>query len=240
MSWFGEKIRDPKTGLFRHKGDNGRTELFGPLKFRTELKRDCSRTAISRCNHMCPLCRGSQPGCLKTGRTQKKLRIYEESVSRATIKLIHLNNINISDIKFFCTLASLYYLRTFTFRFGNPSKVFFSLYKQSLSVVRRPTYPAQSIAFKNKLDTEPFMTWKREGRYVVLSKKQEKKLLCIGGISKILAARFFINHSFYSQYMFRRFFGQNSIWRLIRAGEFGILQEYKNMPKYCSNSHFGE
>lgn len=238
MSWFGQKIRDEDTGLFRNKKDIGRTKLFGPFQYSTELKGDFNKKTISRCHHSCPLCHGSEPGCFSTSRTQKKITKLEASILSAETNLIHDNEKSMRNVQFFRTLASLYYLRTFTFRFGNPSRVFFSLYTQKLTVMRHPRYPEKSIAFQNKIDSKPFLTWKREGRYVVLSKRQERKLLCLGGISKILAARFFINHSFYSQHMFRRFFGKNSIFCLFRASGFGLIEEYKTFPEYPSTYYF--
>jgi hypothetical protein len=240
MSWFGEKFRDRDTGLFRNKKDIGRTNLSGPFQYSLELKGKNSKKTISRCHHSCPFCHGSEPGCFSTSRTQKKITKYEASILSAETKLIQFNEKSMRNVQFFQTLASLYHLRTFTFRFGNPSRVFFSLYKQNLTVVRHPRYPKISIAFQNKIDSKPFLTWKKEGKYVVLSKRQKRKLLCLGGISKILAARFFINHSFYSPYMFRRFFGKNSIFCLFQAGGFSLIEEYKTFPEYCSTYYFNE
>jgi hypothetical protein len=127
-------IKDPVTGFIRSKGDTGRSGLHGGHPHVSQLPKCTYITLKSRCPPECLLCGGDEPGCQGGSvRREIKLRRYEASVNYTEQKLRRDNAGYMRDIGFFRTLAFLYYLRTFTFSFRNPSQVFFSLYDQSLT-----------------------------------------------------------------------------------------------------------
>jgi hypothetical protein len=239
---FTEKQkRDSKTGLSRSKNDVGRSCYYGPLTYEYESPAN-GLILKSRCPFDCPICKGREPGCQGSPeRTEKNLSIYQASVARAEQKLRQENDGYKRHLVFFRTLAYLYYLRTFTFSFRNPSQVFFSLYDQSLAVVKYPYYPEQWVAFQNRLDSSPFLTWKREKRCIVLSPNQRKSFMCIGGSSAFLAMHLVPSTQrlkvHLRSHILRRLFGQKSFRRLIQAGG---LDPNGHMHQCCSKAYFGE
>lgn len=216
-SEFSKNHRDSaKTGLSHGPHDTVRSGLSGPFIYVYK--------SPSRCTSDCLFCKGSQPGCLDGERSEKKLRIYQKSVTHVEKQLREKNDGCMRNIVFFRTFDYLYYLRTFTFTlsFGNPSQVFFSLYDQSLTVQRNPHYPVEWVAFQNRLDSSPFLTWKREKRCIVLSPKQKNTLMYLGRSARFLAMYLVPNTQRCCRdlrfHILGRFFGQKSIYRAIKAG----------------------
>ena len=234
--------KDTRTGLSRSAKDVGRSGLYGPLNYEHISPKYILVILKSRCPLNCPICKGREPGCQGSSeRKEKNLSIYQASIARAEQKLRQENDGYKRHLVFFRTLAYLYYLRTFTFSFRNPSQVFFSLYDQSLAVVRYPYYPEQWVAFQNRLDSSPFLTWKREKRCIVLSPKQRKSFMCLGGITVFLAMHFVPSTQrlkvHLRAHILRRLFGQKSFRRLIQAGG---LDPNGHMHQCCSKAYFGE
>ena len=214
-------IEDPRTGFSRSEGDIGRSDLYGP-HIHTRPSPKCTNITLkSRCRRDCPICRGEEPGCRGGSVTVGKLRRYQESVANAELKLTRDNDEYMRKIGFFRALACLYYLRTFTFSFRNLSQVFFSLYNQSLTVERNPNYPVKWVAFQNRLDSLPFLTWKTEPRCVVFSQRQKNSLICLGGSTRFLAMLLVFatqRCGYLRSHILIRLFRKKSIHRLVRAG----------------------
>lgn len=238
---------DFKTGLSHGEHDFCRIGLYGPLNYATQSPKWSSKNTISRCPLGCPICHGREPGCLGGERTERKFRQYQQSIAHAEEQLKQENNQYFRYISYFRTLGFLSYLRTFTFSFENPRRVFFSLYDQSVTVQMNPRYPKKWVAFQNKMDSSPFLTWKREKRCLVISPKQKKVFVCTGAITRFLVMRLFAppplygggatNRLRYARYqVLRLLFGKKSICRLIKAGGLN-LTDYTY--QCCSESYFG-
>ena len=211
--------KDSRTGLSHGPNDVCRS---GDPLIHVHVSPKCNFMRIrSRCPLNCPICHGREPGCLSGERKEKNLSIYQASVNDAELQLRKENDEYNRYIVFFRTLAYLHYLRAFTFSFRNTSQVFFSLYYQSLTVEKNPCYPVKCVAFQNRLDSSPFLTWKREKRCIVLSPKQRKNVICLGGSTRFLAMHL-VSANQRCEYLrfqiLRRLFGQKSIHRLIQAG----------------------
>ena len=237
--------KDSRTGLSRSAKDVGRSGLYGPLNYEHISPKYILVILKSRCPLDCLICKGRQPGCQGGWeRKEKNLSIYQASVARAEQQLRQENDGYKRHLVFFRTLAYLYYLRTFTFSFRNPSPVFFSLYDQSLAVVRYPYYPEKWVAFQNRLDSAhsaSFLTWKREKRCIVLSPKQRKSFMCLSGITTFLAVHLVPSTQRLKVYLrthiLRRLFGLKSFRRLIQAGG---LDPNGHIHQCCSKAYFGE
>ena len=186
----------------------------------------CWKIIRSGCPASCPICKGREPGCPGLWeRKPRNLHRYEESVDYAKERLGRENERQMTHLRFFRTLACLYYLRTFTFSFRVPAQVFFSLYDQNLTVQRNRHYPVIWVAFQNRLDEADVaacLKWKTEPRCVVLSQIQRKILMCLGGSTRLLAMLLVPNTQgccrYLRFYILGRLFGQKTIHRLIRAG----------------------
>jgi hypothetical protein len=239
---FTEKQkRDSKTGLSRSKNDVGRSCYYGPLTYEYESPAN-GLILKSRCPFDCPICKGREPGCQGSPeRTEKNLRIYQASVAGVELELRLENGVYEGHLVFFRTLAYLHYLQEFAFSLRNPTPVFFSLYEQSLAVVRYPWYPQKRVAFQNSLDSTPFLTWKREKRCVVLETKQIKSSMYLGGITTFLSMHLVPSTQrskvYLRSHILRRLFGQKTIHRLIQAGG---LDPNGHTPQCCSKAYFGE
>ena len=232
---------DSTTGLSRGKGDTGRSGLHGGL-IHQSVSLKCNWVILkSRCPPDCPICKGREPGC-QGGlvRRQKKIAIYLASVEYAKQELRKENDGYKRHLVFFRTLAYLHYLRAFTFSFRNPSRVFFSLYYQNLTVQRNPSYPVKWVAFQNPLDSSELLDWKREKRCIVLSPNQRKTLMCLGGSAKFLGMHLVSDTQrceYLRTHLLGRLFGPNSFGRLIKAGG---LDPNRHTHQCCSKSYFGE
>lgn len=231
---------DSRTGLSRGPNDVCRS---GDPLIHVHVSPKCNFMRIrSRCPLNCLICHGREPGCLSGDRREKNLDIYQASVNDAELELQKENAKYEKYLGFFRTLALLYYLRRFTFSsFRNPSQVFFSLYYQSLTVEKNPCYSVKWVAFQNRLDSSPFLTWKREKRCIVLSQKQRKSLICLGGSTRFLAMHL-VSANQRCEYLrfqiLRRLFGQKSIRRLIQAG--GLDPNVGSNHQCCTQYYFGE
>jgi len=226
-------IKNPKTGFSHGLHDFVRSGACGPLMSHCEfpLLKKC------RCPPDCLICGGEEPGCPGGKRTENKHRIYQESVKDAEERLLRENAKYEKHLVFFRTLEFLCYLRTFTFSSGYPGRVFFSLYDENLSVQRNPQYPVEWVAFQNRLDSFPFLTWKREKRKLVFSARQIKTMMCIGGSTRFLAMQLVSSTQKCRSYILRRIFGKNSLLRLIQAGG---LDKTNNYDGCLPQIYFGE
>jgi hypothetical protein len=242
MFKFGGKyIIDSKTGLSRSEGDTGRSGLHGPLTYIRQSSKNTFSKIISRCPQDCPICHGEEPGCQGGWeRKEKNLSRYRTSIDYAEQQLRKENSKYEKHLVFFRALAFLCYLRAFTFSSRYPSRVFFSLYYQSLAVDRNPYYPVKWVAFQNRLDSFPFLTWKREKRFIVLSPKQRKSLICLDGSTRFLVMHL-VSANQRCEYLriqiLRRLFGQKSIRRLLQAGG---LDPNDFTHQCCTKFYFGE
>jgi hypothetical protein len=244
---FSKKHRhSTKTGLKHGPHDYVRSGYHGPLDYCRLSKKSAKLTIWSRCPQSCLICRGEEPGC-KGGweRRQIKLRRYEESVEHAKERLRRENDKYMRYMCFFRTLASLFYLQLFTFFSRNPSprQVFFSLYDQSRTVERYPCYPSTvRLAFQNRLaeaHVAECLKWKTEKRWLVLSPRQRKRLMCLGGSARNLAmvlAPATQRCEHFRFHILSRLFEKKSFLRLIQAGG---LNKY-DVCTLCTVSYFGE
>lgn len=236
---------DPVTGLYRSHGDTGRSGHNGCLEYEHPSLKCYWKKKYSRCPKDCVICGGEEPGCQGGWeRKQIKLRKYQESIDYVVQNLRKDNDEYMRHLAFFRTLACLYYLRIFTLPSRNPtpSQVFFSLYDQRLTVQRNPHYPVRWLAFQNRLDEAciaSVLLWKIEKRRVVLSPKQRKNLMCLGGSTRLLVMFLVSNTQRYGHLrsnILRRLFGKKSICRLIRAGG---LDPNNHIHQCGTRSYFG-
>ncbi len=242
MAEFIKNYRiDSITGLFRGKNDVARSGLHGPLTYVKESPKCNFKKIFSRCPPHCPICHGSEPGCPGGQRTETKYREYQDSVAYVEQKLRQENDKYERYLVFYRTFALLHYLRLLTFSSGNPSQVFFSIYyyDQGVTVQRNPNYPVKWVAFQNRLNSAPILTWKREKRCLVLFLKQKKMLMCLSGSTKFLAMRLVPSIQKWGRHarssIFDRFFGRDSILRLT-----GGLDPNDDTYQHCPKYYFGE
>jgi len=242
-SWrYGQHaIQDSVTGMFRSPGDVGRSGMFEDQTY-TVFTKNRNRKLPSRCHTTCEICGGTSPGCLPGERKEKNQQNYASSVSYIVNKMKISNVHSMNRIAICRSLSCLSYLQVITLSRTLAANSFHLYFNRDVWITPRPYYPSFEVAFQNLISSEPYLTWKREPRCVVLSKRQRKNLMCLAGISQLLSKSLAYHSSARYEYMslrssiLKRLFGQNSIRRLIQAG--GLNWEELKRISSLSNFNF--
>jgi hypothetical protein len=224
-SWrYGQhSIKDTVTGMFRSPGDVGRSGMFGPQPY-TIFTKNRNLKLTSRCHTTCDLCRGTSPGCLPGDRKERNQENYASSVSYIVDKMKISNGRSMNKIAICRSLSCLSYLQVITSSRTLAANSFHLYFNQDVWITPSPSYPSFEVAFQNWVSSEPYFTWQREKRCVVISKRQKKKLVCLSGIGQLLSKRLAYHPSAYYEFkslknsILKWFFGQDSVRQLIKAG----------------------
>jgi hypothetical protein len=215
---FGVRELDQLSGFFRHPGDNGRNILFGGYPYRKISS--SGKTERSRCDELCPLCHGSEPGCFPGIRRDRNMRRYEASKRFAEQTLLEENREGLSRLELYRNMSFFYYLRKFS-----QTRIFerfrYCLNFSKENFVCKAYYPIKYIAFQNTLSGRGYLTYWREPISIVLSSRKMQKFLCISGMS-IQCAKNLLKanpdprvNKFLLNQILTRFFGSSSIRKII-------------------------
>ena len=237
-----KRKNDNSTGLFRSHHDRGRSGIFGALPHTGNTKR--GGRFKSRCPPDCKFCGGTEPGCLPGERKARNQRSYERSVLHAQTRMIESNRLSMTKLSIARTLACMFYFKSIMLGTTLTGNSFCMYLIPDVLVSQNPYYGLRAVMFQNLISSEPFLTYQREPRCVVLSCRQSRNLMCIGGISHFLARQF--THPSFSPYcikhirqcILKQLFSYRSIRRLVKRGGLNyemILMIQRNVLEFYSS-----
>jgi hypothetical protein len=220
---FGPQILDPKSGLWRHFNDRGRTGKKGETWIDSTSKK--GKKIRRRCPITCKICHGCSPGCFLQKRKEERRRITEEyEMELQTLKsknALLLRKINMIRMLVFVkhqiwTISSKLQKYRFPVEFVSNQNHGFSLYDNG-EIVKEKSFlwsGVISLDFQNRIDLWKNSTWRQEKKCVILSALQKRRQLCAGGFGKLFLEKLIPNSlPFFRMFVLKKLFGNSSIRR---------------------------
>jgi hypothetical protein len=242
---FGPQVLDPKSGLWRHFNDRGRTGKKGETWIDSTSKK--GKKLRGRCPKTCKICHGCTPGCFLKKRDVERRQIteeYEEKLqtlkSKNTLLLRKIYMIRmLSFVKHqFWTMSSMFQNYRFPVEIVSSRNHWFSLddifetvshQNQRFSlydigeIVKEKDWRWReviSLDFQNEIDLWKNSTWRHEKKCVIVSARQMRRQLCAGGLGKLLLEKLIPDSlPFFRRHILKKLFGNSSIRRLIMTGQ---------------------
>lgn len=226
---FGPQVQDPKSGLWRHFNDRGRTGKKGETWIDSTSKE--GKKIRGRCPKTCRICHGCIPGCFLQKRDVERRQIteeYEEKLQTLKSKnALFLRKIYMIRMLSFVkhqiwTMRSLFQNYRFPVEIVSSHNHGFSLYDIG-EIVKEKDWGYMeviSLDFQNDIDLWKISTWRREKKCVIVSARQKRKQLCAGGLVKLLLEKLIPNSMpFFRTHVLKKLFGNSSIRSLIMTGQ---------------------
>ena len=226
---YGPQVLDPKSGLWRHFNDRGRTGKKGETWIDSTSKK--GKNLRSRCPKTCIICHGCSPGCFLQKRDEERLQITKEydsvlqtlkSKNALLLRKIYMIRM-LSFVKHqIRTISSMIKNYRFPVEIVSSHNHGFSLYDIG-EIVKEKDYGYRgviSLDFQNEIDLWKNSTWRHEKKCVIVSARQKRRQLCAGGLGKLLLGKLIPNSlPFFRTHILKKLFGNSSIRRLIMTGQ---------------------
>lgn len=242
---FGPQVLDPKSGLWRHFNDRGRTGKKGETWVDSTSKK--GKNLRGRCPKTYKICHGCSPGCFLQKRDEERREITEkyqsvlqnlESQNALLLRKIYMIRI-LSFVKHqISTMSRMFQNYRFPVEIVSSHNHWFSLddifetvshQNQRFSlydigeIVKEKDWRWReviSLDFQNEIDLWKNSTWRYEKKCVIVSARQKRRQLCAGGLGKLLLGKLIPNSlPFFRMCVLKKLFGNSSIRRLIMTGQ---------------------
>jgi hypothetical protein len=224
---FGPQILDPKSGLWRHFNDRGRTGKEGAFSIEYTSKK--GEKFRGRCPKSCKICHGCPPGCFLKKRDEERSTITQKfELEFQTLKSTNALLLRkIYMIRMLTFVKNQIWIMSRNFRnyrfhlYGNQNHGF-SLYDFG-EIVKKKDWSLREmirVDFQNNIDLLKNSTWRQEKKCVIVSARQMRRQLCAGELGKVLVEKL-IPYSlpFLRMCLLKKLFGNSSIRSLIMTGQ---------------------
>ena len=226
---FGPQVLDPKSGLWRHFNDRGRTGKKVEIWIDSTSKK--GKKIRGRCPKTCKICHGCSPGCFLQKRKEERRRITEEyemeiqnleSKNALLLRKIYMIRM-LSFVKHqISTMSRMFQNDRFPVKIVTNQNQGFSLYDIG-EIVKEKDWRWReviSLDFQNDIDSLKHSTWRQEKKCVIVSARQMRRQLCAGGLGKLLLEKLIPNSlPFFRMVVLKKLFGNSSIRCLIMTGQ---------------------
>jgi len=240
---FGPQVLDPKSGLWRHFNDRGRTGKKGETWVDSTSKK--GKKLRGRCPKTCKICHGCSPGCFLQKRDEERRKItvkYQsklqtlKSKNALLLRKIYMIRM-LSFVKHqISTMSRMFQNYRFPVEIVTNQNQGFSLYDIGEIVKEKDCgyRGVISLDFQNSIDLWKNSTWWHEKKCVIVSARQKRRQLCAGGLGKLLLEKLIPNSlPFFRMFVLKKLFGNSSIRHLIMTGQLnweGFVEDLNLTP----------